>query len=167
MCAGERLFCLPLPFLRDYGIVFLEPQLTAVHFFLGGKMKDKLDSLIDGRRDGRNGWDNKKRKQSDRAYEVGWALGAHEYRQFLIGPNNPIPGYVPPELPKEILVPFLELLTADSDKSGERPRRFESLTDLAVLSSPVANWPFDRAFSLQLDTLTPSGTEQIYRSALC
>ena len=75
---------------------------------------DKLDSLIDGRRDGRNGWINARRARKDRAYAVGVALGEYEYQQFLAGPSNPALGYVPPEPPAEIYEPFLAILMARS-----------------------------------------------------
>ena len=131
---------------------------------------DKLDSLIDGRRDGRNGWINARRARKDRAYAVGVALGEYEYQQFLAGPSNPALGYVPPEPPAEIYEPFLAILMARSKEPDAllSRRDFQPLTEEALASSPVAGGPFGRSFVLQLGQLTTTRpAPPIRRFALC
>lgn len=116
-------------------------------------MKDTLDSLIEGRDDGRNGWINKRRMSKDRAYAVGVAMGECEYRQFLAGPPNPPPGYTPPPLPKDIQDQFLAMLAKAKSRmliSEESPRekRLSEISEADLLGSPIADLSFARVAAI-------------------
>ena len=89
-------------------------------------MKSKLDLLMEGYRDGLNGWVNKKRTQTDFAYKAGVAIGEYRYQQFLSGLINPPRGYVFPEPPAELYAPLIELLSLDSDNSDLRSKKSRS-----------------------------------------
>jgi len=121
-------------------------------------MKKKLDLLVEGCRDGLNGWVDEKRKQTDSAYRAGVAIGVFRYQQFLAGPKNPPRGYTYPEPPMELYKPLLEALAENPEdradvrklkRSGSKLMQLEKLNESELQKAPSAAWPFSPSHESQ------------------